>query len=54
VEELPEVPLVYDPTHFVMQGIDIRETGWLMAHAQHVHLRDAAPDKMQVPFGTGG
>jgi sugar phosphate isomerase/epimerase len=51
--EMPEMPLVYDPTHFVMQGLDIRDTGWLMDRAAHVHLRDAAPNKMQVPFGQG-
>lgn len=53
VEQMPDLPLVYDPTHFVMQGIDIRETVWLMDYARHVHLRDADRDKMQVPFGTG-
>ncbi|MBZ0296234.1 MAG: sugar phosphate isomerase/epimerase [Anaerolineae bacterium] len=53
LERLPDLPLVYDPTHFVMQGIDLRETVWLMDHARHVHLRDADRDQMQVPFGTG-
>jgi sugar phosphate isomerase/epimerase len=53
IEAMPEMPLVYDPTHFVMQGVNIRDTGWLMDRAAHVHLRDAARDKMQVPFGTG-
>lgn len=54
LDEMPELPLVYDPSHFVMQGIDIRETGWLMDYnTRHVHLRDAGMDKMQVPFGTG-
>ncbi len=53
LDQMPDLPLVYDPTHFVMQGIDLRETGWLMEHAAHVHLRDADRDKMQVPFGTG-
>jgi sugar phosphate isomerase/epimerase len=52
-EAMPEMPLVYDPTHFIMQGADIRETGWLMDRAAHVHLRDAAPDKLQTPFGQG-
>jgi sugar phosphate isomerase/epimerase len=52
-EAMPEMPLVYDPTHFVMQGADIRETGWLMDRAAHVHLRDAAPGKLQTPFGQG-
>jgi sugar phosphate isomerase/epimerase len=51
--ELPDLPLVYDPTHFVMQGIDIRETGWLMKNARHIHLRDAAPGHLQVPLGAG-
>jgi len=50
---MPEMPLVYDPTHFVMQGIDIRETAWLMERAIHVHLRDAAPGKIQEHFGKG-
>lgn len=53
LDHLPELPLVYDPTHFVMQGIDIRQTAWLMQHARHVHLRDADRDQMQVPFGSG-
>jgi sugar phosphate isomerase/epimerase len=53
LDALPDLPLVYDPTHFVMQGIDVRDTAWLMDRAVHVHLRDAAPSQMQVPFGTG-
>ncbi|HEX8236565.1 MAG TPA: sugar phosphate isomerase/epimerase [Abditibacteriaceae bacterium] len=52
-EAMPEMALVYDPTHFVMQGVDIRETGWLMDRASHVHLRDAASGKIQAPFGKG-
>jgi sugar phosphate isomerase/epimerase len=53
LDHLPDLPLVYDPSHFVMQGIDLRETRWLMHHAQHVHLRDADRDRMQTPFGSG-
>jgi sugar phosphate isomerase/epimerase len=53
LEEMPDLPLAYDPSHYVMQGIDIKEIGWLLDHAHHVHLRDAAPDEMQVPFGMG-
>lgn len=53
IEVMPDVALVYDPTHFVMQGLPIRETGWLMDRARHVHLRDADRGKLQVPFGTG-
>ncbi len=50
---MPDMPLVYDPTHYVMQGIDITDTGWLMDQAVHVHLRDAAPGELQTHFGKG-
>lgn len=53
LDAIPDLPLVYDPSHFVMQGIDPRETEWLMSNARHAHLRDAAPGKLQMPFGTG-
>jgi sugar phosphate isomerase/epimerase len=53
IELIPDLPLVYDPTHFVMQGVPIDQTGWLLDHARHLHLRDAAPGKLQVPFGMG-
>ncbi len=50
---MPEMPLVYDPTHYVMQGMDVSDTEWLMDNAVHVHLRDAAPDVLQTHFGDG-
>lgn len=53
LEVMPDVPLVYDPTHFVMQGLPIQETGWLMDRARHCHLRDAARGHIQTPFGQG-
>lgn len=53
LEAMPELGIVYDPTHFVMQGLDIHETGWLIDRARHVHLRDAAPGAIQTPFGQG-
>jgi sugar phosphate isomerase/epimerase len=53
LDALPDLPLIYDPSHFVMQGIDLKETLWLLPYAAHVHLRDADRNKMQVPFGTG-
>lgn len=51
--EIPDLPLIYDPTHFVMSGVDLAETAWLMDHARHVHLRDAAPGAMQTPLDRG-
>jgi sugar phosphate isomerase/epimerase len=52
-EAMPEMPLAYDPSHFVVQGIDARETEWMMERALHVHVRDAAPNKGQEHFGQG-
>jgi sugar phosphate isomerase/epimerase len=52
-EAMPEVKIVYDPTHAVSQGIPLRDTEWLMDRARHVHLRDAAPGKLQAGFGEG-
>jgi len=53
LDAAPWLSLAYDPTHFVMNGVDLRETLPLLNRAAHVHLRDAAPGKMQVPFGQG-
>ena len=53
VEAMPEVRFVYDPTHYACQGIDLRETEWLMERTGHIHLRDAAPGQLQAPFGAG-
>jgi len=53
VEQAPWLPLVYDPSHFVMQGFELRETRPLLERAAHVHLRDAAPRAMQAPLGEG-
>ncbi len=53
LEVFPDLPLVYDPSHYAMQDIGLRETVFLMERACHVHLRDAAFCQMQVPFGQG-
>lgn len=45
--------LTYDPSHFVMQDIPLGQTQPLLAHAVHVHVRDAAPGEMQAAFGGG-
>ena len=52
-DALPDVRIAYDPSHFVMQGIDLRETMPLVERASHVHLRDAATDKMYEHTGEG-
>ncbi|MBP3964731.1 sugar phosphate isomerase/epimerase family protein [Paenibacillus lignilyticus] len=53
MERMPDMPIVYDPTHFVMQGVPLEETFVFLERAAHVHLRDAAKDQMQVRYGTG-
>jgi sugar phosphate isomerase/epimerase len=53
LEAMPQVTFVYDPTHAVCQGLDVRETEWVMDHAVHVHLRDAAPGHLQTAYGEG-
>jgi len=53
IELLPELQVVYDPSHLVMQGVPIRETEWLLDRSIHVHLRDAAYGHMQTRLGQG-
>lgn len=50
---VPHLPVAYDPSHFAIQGIDLRETEFLFDRTIHVHLRDAAPDRLQSPTGLG-
>jgi sugar phosphate isomerase/epimerase len=50
---VPELTLAYDPTHFVMNGVALEETLPLLARTSQVHLRDAAPGKMQARLGEG-
>ena len=49
----PDVPLVFDPSHFIAQGLPLAATEPWMETAQLVHLRDAAPGHLQTPFGQG-
>jgi sugar phosphate isomerase/epimerase len=53
LEEVPELMVAYDPSHFAMQGIDLRNTAGLLDRSVHMHLRDAAPEQMCVPVGEG-
>ncbi len=50
---MPELSIAYDPSHYITQGVDVRESEWLMEHAIHVHVRDAASDEGQAHFGQG-
>ncbi len=50
---IPDLPVAYDPSHFVMQGIPLPATAEFLDRAVHVHVRDAAPGQMCVPTGGG-
>jgi sugar phosphate isomerase/epimerase len=49
----PEVRTVFDPTHFLKQGIRLQDTERYLPYARHMHVRDAAPGHIQVAWGTG-
>jgi len=53
LESVPELRVAYDPSHYAMQGIDLHETEPFLDRTAHVHLRDAGPGSMQMPFGEG-
>ena len=50
---LPGLGVAYDPSHFAMQEIPLEDTAPLLDRTVHVHLRDAAPGRMQEEFGRG-
>jgi sugar phosphate isomerase/epimerase len=50
---LPQLHIAYDPSHFAMQEIPLAETAPFLDRATHVHMRDAGPQKMQMPTGEG-
>lgn len=53
LETVEELQVAYDPSHFAMQEIDLKQTADFLDRTVHVHLRDAGPGKMQMPMGQG-
>jgi sugar phosphate isomerase/epimerase len=51
----PEVGVAYDPSHFAMHPavVSLAETEPLLDYTQHVHVRNAAPGRMQTPMDEG-
>jgi sugar phosphate isomerase/epimerase len=51
----PEVAVTYDPSHFAMQPevLSLAETEPLLDYTAHVHVRNAAPGRMQTPMAEG-
>jgi sugar phosphate isomerase/epimerase len=50
---VPGLRLVFDPSHALIAGIPLADWFPLLPHVVHVHLRDAAPGRLDVPWGTG-
>lgn len=53
LREIPGLPYTYEPSHFIMNGIDFVETADLLDGAVHCHLRTSAPGKLQTPACDG-
>jgi sugar phosphate isomerase/epimerase len=49
----PSVGFTYDPSHFTMQGISLKETEPLLDYTMHVHVRNASLGKMQDTMADG-
>jgi sugar phosphate isomerase/epimerase len=51
----PKVGVTYDPSHFAMQPEvqSLAETDPLLDYTAHVHVRNAAPGRMQAPMAEG-
>ncbi len=54
VEALPPFAgITYDPSHFELQGIPLRETEPLLNQAKHVHVRNSSLKNMQESMEAG-
>jgi sugar phosphate isomerase/epimerase len=47
---LPEISVVYDASHFLLQGLDLAETEFVLTGSHHIHLRGAAKGLVQTAF----
>lgn len=53
LQAVPGIPYTYEPSHYIVNGIDVRETADLLDGACHVHLRGCAPGRLQAPPEVG-
>ena len=53
VSRVPGLKIAYDPSHFVMTKMDLRDSTVLIPHTAHVHLRNAVPGNFQAPMDDG-
>jgi sugar phosphate isomerase/epimerase len=53
VRRCPGLKLTYDPSHFIADQVPLGETLELLAHAAHVHLRNARVGHFQETMAKG-
>lgn len=53
VSVVPGLKIAYDPSHFVMSGLDLESSKLLLSNTAHVHLRNAVKGNFQAPMDKG-
>lgn len=53
VSRVPGLRIAYDPSHFIMAGMDLRDSAVLMPHVSHIHLRNAVRHNFQASMSEG-
>lgn len=48
-EEIPGLTYTYEPSHYIVNGWDYRETADLLDGASHIHFRGCAEGRLQAP-----
>lgn len=53
VTRVPGLKLAFDPSHFIMNGMDLDGARVLLPHTAHVHLRNAVRGDFQAGMNVG-
>lgn len=51
--ELPDVKVIYDPTHIICMGYSLQECEFIMDKVSHVHIRNASKGNFQRKLEEG-
>jgi len=53
LKEIPGLFYTYEPSHYIVRGIDIESTADLLAGAGNIHIRGCGKDRLQAPPEVG-
>lgn len=53
LEAIPRLNYTYEPSHYIVNGVEIEQTADLLAGACHIHMRGCAPGRLQAPADVG-